>query len=123
MDQETLQGKFVVAMVNEPGVRRWWGSESLREEKLRRDLADDEPFAVLVDGELAGWVGAWEEPEPDYRHGGLDIFLGRRFQDRGAGRAALRLAARHLFEQRGHHRITIDPAAANERAIRSAQAA
>jgi len=24
-----------------------------------------------------------------------------------------------LFEQRGHHRITIDPAAANERAIRS----
>jgi RimJ/RimL family protein N-acetyltransferase len=27
--------------------------------------------------------------------------------------------ARHLFDQRGHHRITIDPAAANDQAIRS----
>jgi aminoglycoside 6'-N-acetyltransferase len=27
--------------------------------------------------------------------------------------------ARYLFEHRGHHRITIDPAAHNERAIRS----
>jgi aminoglycoside 6'-N-acetyltransferase len=25
---------------------------------------------------------------------------------------------RHLIEDRGHHRLTIDPAAANERAIR-----
>ena len=25
----------------------------------------------------------------------------------------------HLFEERGHHRLTIDPAAANERAIRA----
>jgi aminoglycoside 6'-N-acetyltransferase len=25
---------------------------------------------------------------------------------------------RHLIESRGHHRLTIDPAAANERAIR-----
>jgi len=31
---------------------------------------------------------------------------------------AVRLLARFLFEQRGHHRITIDPAAANEPAIR-----
>jgi aminoglycoside 6'-N-acetyltransferase len=29
------------------------------------------------------------------------------------------LLARFLFEQRGHHRLTIDPAAANQRAIRS----
>jgi aminoglycoside 6'-N-acetyltransferase len=28
------------------------------------------------------------------------------------------LLARFLFEERGHHRITIDPAAANEPAIR-----
>jgi aminoglycoside 6'-N-acetyltransferase len=31
----------------------------------------------------------------------------------------VRTLARWLFEDRGHHRITIDPAAANERAIRS----
>jgi aminoglycoside 6'-N-acetyltransferase len=31
----------------------------------------------------------------------------------------VRTLARHLFEERGHHRVTIDPAAANARAIRS----
>ena len=53
-----------------------------------------------------------------YRHAGIDVYLGDRFQGRGAGREAVGLLARFLFEQRGHHRITIDPAAANERAIR-----
>ena len=53
-----------------------------------------------------------------YRHAGIDIYLGGRFQGRGAGREAVALLARYLFEQRGHHRITIDPAAANSQAIR-----
>jgi aminoglycoside 6'-N-acetyltransferase len=33
------------------------------------------------------------------------------------------LLARFLFDQRGHHRITIDPAAANQQAIRCYQKA
>ncbi len=53
----------------------------------------------------------------DYRHGGLDIFVAPAFHGRGLGREALRLAARWLIEERGHHRIIIDPAAANARAI------
>jgi len=32
---------------------------------------------------------------------------------------SVRTLAHHLFRERGHHRITIDPAVANERAIRS----
>ena len=56
--------------------------------------------------------------DPMYRQAGIDIYLGGRFQGRGAGTEAVRLLARFLFEQRGHHRITIDPAAANEPAIR-----
>ncbi len=39
----------------------------------------------------------------------------------GVGSDAVRTLARYLFEERGHHRITIDPAAHNERAIRSYQ--
>ena len=35
----------------------------------------------------------------------------------GLGPEAIRLAARCLFEVRGHHRLTIDPAAENLRAI------
>jgi aminoglycoside 6'-N-acetyltransferase len=36
--------------------------------------------------------------------------------------ASLRLAAKWLFEQRGHHRLTIDPACENTRAIRAYEA-
>ena len=35
------------------------------------------------------------------------------------GTEAVELLARYLFFECGHHRITIDPAAHNERAIRS----
>ena len=50
---------------------------------------------------------------------GIDNYLGTRFQGQGAGTEAVALLARYLFSERGHHRITIDPAAHNERAIRS----
>jgi aminoglycoside 6'-N-acetyltransferase len=87
---------------------------------VRGDLANDgAAFAIEVDGRLAGWLGFTEENEPDYRHAGLDIFLAPEHQGRGLGPAALRLAARWLVEERGHHRLTIDPAQANDRAIRA----
>jgi aminoglycoside 6'-N-acetyltransferase len=54
-----------------------------------------------------------------YRHASIDIYLGSPFQGHGAGTEAVGLLARFLFERRGHHRITIDPAAANHQAIRS----
>lgn len=54
-----------------------------------------------------------------YRHAGIDIVLHPDVHGRGLGPEAIRLLARHLFEDRGHHRIVIDPNAANERAIRA----
>jgi aminoglycoside 6'-N-acetyltransferase len=53
-----------------------------------------------------------------YRSVGLDIFLTTARQGQGLGREALRLVIAHYLE-RGHHRFTIDPAADNERAIRT----
>ena len=100
------------AILEEPSVARWWGPVK---DDLREDFED--PQAVLVGGELAGVLDIWEEQEPSYRHAGLDIVLTERFQDQGVGRAALRLAVDILITERGHHRITIDPAVANERAI------
>ena len=38
---------------------------------------------------------------------------------RGVGTEAVRRVVRHLIDVRGHHRITIDPAAANAAAIRA----
>lgn len=54
-----------------------------------------------------------------YRHAGMDIFLATSRHGRGLGAEAIRLRARHLFEERGHHRLTIDPAADNAPAIRA----
>jgi aminoglycoside 6'-N-acetyltransferase len=112
----------VVAIVHEPSVSRWWGplgdDDALRDE-LR---SGGDAFAVCVDGGLAGWLGVWEEREPDYRHAGLDVVLTTAHQDAGVGRAALRLAVRRLIDERGLRRFTIDPAAANARAIRCYEA-
>jgi aminoglycoside 6'-N-acetyltransferase len=89
----------------------WWGYES--------SLDDDPAFVVEVEGERAGWLGFYEEEEPDYRHASVDIVLAPAFQDRGLGPAALRTAIGWLVGDRGHHRVTIDPAVANERAVRA----
>jgi aminoglycoside 6'-N-acetyltransferase len=76
-------------------------------------------FMIEHDGRLVGSIQCWEEDDPDYRSAGIDIFLAEEAQDRGLGPDAIRTLARHLFDARGHHRLTIDPAAANERAIRA----
>jgi aminoglycoside 6'-N-acetyltransferase len=76
-------------------------------------------FAITVAGELVGWIAAWEKLEPEYRHAGVDLFLDGEQHGKGYGPEAIRLVCRWLFDQRGHHRITIDPAASNLRAIRS----
>jgi aminoglycoside 6'-N-acetyltransferase len=77
-----------------------------------------EPLVVEIDGQVAGGIQYDEETDPTYRHAGIDIYLGGRFQGHGAGGETVGLVARFLFGQRGHHRITIDPAAANRQAIR-----
>jgi len=105
----------------EPSVSRWWGDPDpvpVIEEDLRGG-GSSVLLVVEVSGQVAGGIQYHEETDPMYRHAGIDIYLGSRFQGRGAGREAVALLARYLFERRGHHRITIDPAAANAQAIRS----
>jgi aminoglycoside 6'-N-acetyltransferase len=54
-----------------------------------------------------------------YRHAGIDLFLSEHVHGQGLGADAVRTMARHLIEDRGHHRLTIDPAADNIGAIRA----
>jgi aminoglycoside 6'-N-acetyltransferase len=68
---------------------------------------------------VIGLIQYYEETDPAYRHAGLDIALATASHGRGYGSEALGLLVRHLIEERGHHRLTIDPAASNERAIRA----
>jgi aminoglycoside 6'-N-acetyltransferase len=75
-------------------------------------------LVIEVGGAVAGGIQYAEENEPNYRHAGIDIYLSSRHQRRGLGAEAVRLLARFLIDERHHHRLTIDPAAGNTRAIR-----
>jgi aminoglycoside 6'-N-acetyltransferase len=81
---------------------------------------DDESVLLVVEtaGQVIGGIQYHEENDPMYRHAGIDIYLSARGQGQGLGTEAVGLLARYLCEQRGHHRLTIDPAADNHRAIR-----
>jgi aminoglycoside 6'-N-acetyltransferase len=108
------------AVLSEEAVTRWWG-EPDEAEDITANLTGTGSSVLLVievDGHVAGGIQYDEEEDPMYRHAGIDIFLGAAHQGRGVGPEAVGLLARFLCERRGHHRITIDPAAANERAIR-----
>ena len=100
----------------EPSVREWWGA-------LEDDFPFDEPestrFTIWSGGAVAGMIQYGEEAEPDYRHAWIDVFVATAHQGRGVGTDAVRTLARHLVEQRGHHRLTIDPTVANAAAVRA----
>jgi aminoglycoside 6'-N-acetyltransferase len=109
-------------ILGEPEVARWWPRYD--EERVRAELidgADTVVFVVEVDGTCAGAVLYVEEPSPDYRHASVDVFLHPDWHGRGLGTDAVRTVARHLLHDRGHHRLAIDPAASNEKAIRAYQ--
>ena len=107
----------LLAIVAQPAVAAWWG------EQPPDFPLTDEPtatrFAVLDDGEVAGMIQYSEELEPDYRHAAIDVFVDAARHGRGLGSDAVRALADHLVAERGHHRVTIDPAADNHPAIRA----
>lgn len=98
-----------------PEVVRWW---DLPEDGFPWDEPSSTRLTIVVGGAIAGLIQHWEEPEPRYRHAGIDLFLDPALHGRGIGATAVREVVRTLFEHHGHHRITIDPAADNAAAIR-----
>lgn len=104
---------------NEPEVARRWGSANIEEEISEEFIEADDGFVIEVEGEVVGAIQYHEEIEPMYRHAGIDIFLTPSHHGQGLGTEAIRVLARYLFEERSHHRLTIDPAADNTAAIRA----
>lgn len=110
----------LAAMFAEPAVaERWPGMDRDRiiEEVIHDDDPDSTQYVIEVDGELAGVIQSWEEPDPEYRHAGMDISLKTKWHGKGVAVDALRTLATHLIRDKDHHRLTIDPAADNARAI------
>ena len=108
------------AILAQPEVARWW-------DEADPDLAVDEwledegsvGFAIELGDRVIGSIQYVEEHTPSYRHAGIDLFLDRDHHGQGLGPEAIRTLARYLIGARGHHRLTIDPAAANERAVKA----
>jgi aminoglycoside 6'-N-acetyltransferase len=107
----------LLAIVAQPAVAAWWG------EQPSGFPLTDEPtatrFTILDDGEVAGLIQYSEELEPDYRHASIDIFVDTARHGRGLGTDAVQTLADYLVAERGHHRVTIDPASDNHAAIRA----
>jgi aminoglycoside 6'-N-acetyltransferase len=106
-------------ILSAPAVARWWGDpgDNLDDAIAPEPGTDSYAIELRDGGETIGVIQAWEEDEADFRHAGIDVALHPAFHGHGYGREAVALLARDLFERRGHHRVTIDPAAANTAAI------
>jgi aminoglycoside 6'-N-acetyltransferase len=100
-----------------PEVARWWDVPAAGFPLI--DAPEATRLTIEVDGIVAGLIQYFEEQDPNYRHAAIDLFLDPALHGRGLGTDALRRVVLHLIDDRGHHRITIDPAATNTAAIRS----
>jgi aminoglycoside 6'-N-acetyltransferase len=103
-----------------PEVHAHWRGGDDMEAAVREDFAepDSTGYVIELDGRVVGWVQGQAEEEPDYRHASLDIYVDPAVRGRGVGTDAVRVMCRHLIQDHGHHRLSIDPAAHNTAAIR-----
>ena len=104
-----------------PEVGRWWPTFDLA--RVEADFLVPQPdytvYAIVLDGTVVGAIQTHEEPDPEFRHASIDLFLDPAVHGQGLGPDAIRTVIRYLVEVRGHHRLPIDPAVAKERAIRA----
>ena len=111
----------LVRIREEPEVAEHWrGGDDLRA-AVEEDFAEDgiHAYVIELEGRVVGWIQWQAENDPDYRYASIDIYLDPAVRGQGVGPDAVATVARHLVADHGHHRITIDPAAHNDAAIRA----
>jgi aminoglycoside 6'-N-acetyltransferase len=112
----TADVERLLSIRREPEVARRWGD--VDEDEIRSEFVDsDEVFVIERGGEVVGAIQYHAELEPMYRHASIDIFVATAHQRRGIATDAIGTLAAYLLGPRGHHRLTIDPAADNLAAI------
>jgi aminoglycoside 6'-N-acetyltransferase len=107
----------LVAWHADPEVSRYWDGETFTRAELAERLARDdvESWIVEEEGEPVGYLQVHSE--------GLDMFLLPGARGRGLGPDAARAMALHLVGDRAWTRVTVDPYAWNEGAVRAWQRA
>jgi aminoglycoside 6'-N-acetyltransferase len=118
---ETDDVASLVAILAEPEVVRRWGPFT-EADVVGQFIGSPEAFVIVADRTTVGAIQFGEERDPMYRHASVDIFLSTAFHRRRLGSDAIRTLARFLFDERHHHRLTIDPAVDNIAAIRAYEA-
>jgi aminoglycoside 6'-N-acetyltransferase len=103
----------LVAWHADPEVARYWDGETFTPAEMQDRLAREDVEAWIVEeaGEPVGYLQVHSE--------GLDMFLVPSARGRGLGPDAARAMARHLVDERGWMRVTVDPYAWNEGAVRA----
>lgn len=115
----------LTAILAEPAVARFWRGydQALVQQDLLHRHDDVDVLVIVKNGDaenrVIGAIQYSQSEDEEYRHAGIDLFLSTSYQGRGLGSEAIRAVLEHLFETLGHHRVTIDPSAENERAIRT----
>ncbi len=110
---------ILTRIFNDPEVAQWWG-EPARSVRDAMNPEDSESCFVIEAGtEPMGFIQCSEEDDPMYEHASIDIALRSDWQGKGLGPEAIKTLAEHLITDRRHHRLTIDPAAHNTRAIKA----
>ena len=103
----------------DPSVATWWGDPTAALEDAIHPAEGGSGFVIEAGDEAIGFIQCYEETDPMYRHASIDISLRSDWQGKGIGPAAIQVLATYLIKERGHHRLTIDPAAHNTRAIKA----
>jgi aminoglycoside 6'-N-acetyltransferase len=104
---------MLVAWHADDDVARYWDWERFTREAMLERLARETvtPYIVEAAGEPIGYLQVHES--------GLDMFLIPTARGRGLGSDAARAMARHLLDERGGPRVTVDPYQRNEGALRA----
>jgi len=108
-------------LFRQPGVQPWWGDpspEGLRPALL--EAPDTLSWSIRVRGAIVGATSSFDAGWPPGSSIGLMIALGDAWQDRGLGPEVLSLLIAHHIAG-GVHRFSVDPMAANARAIHAYQ--
>ena len=104
---------------SDPEVARWWGDPAKSVRDAMEIPEGESHFVIELDGEAIGFIQCYEETDPMYRHASVDVSLRSPWQGKGHGPDAIKALAQFLIAKRGHHRLTIDPAAHNTHAIKA----
>ena len=100
----------------QPEVARWWGE---MDDAFPFDEPGSTRLTIWVGEHVAGLIQFGEQDEPTYRYAWIDVFLDAAVHGQGLGADAVGTLLRHLVDERGHHRVTIESAVENAAAVRA----